>query len=59
VSSKQQELGVLSPERGVVELRFARLEHDQLPRRTGKGAGCPTGRIETLAGVPLHIRALG
>ena len=30
VRYKQDELGVLAPNRGVVELRFARLEHDEL-----------------------------
>jgi hypothetical protein len=30
VRYKQEELGVLAPDRGVAELRFARLEHDEL-----------------------------
>ena len=30
VRYKQEELGVLAPDRGVAELRFAHLEHDEL-----------------------------
>jgi hypothetical protein len=30
VRYQQEELGVLAPDRGVAELRFARLEHDEL-----------------------------
>ena len=30
VRYKQEDLGVLDPDRGVAELRFARLEHDEL-----------------------------